>query len=171
MEDKNTMSQNSKTSKEEINYWDSILDEYENGISIPQYSPNSLPEDELNSYLSMNRNELEQLNPDSCAHISYRLAQYSFHIQRTLNREIARHNWVEETIKETIADEINNYKGYGYVEKYYQAVKHNERAKSLNSIKKYAKQRIDRLSYISNSLKNLSDIILNIQKIKVKYAN
>jgi hypothetical protein len=161
----------SKTSKEEVQYWDSILDDYEKSIALPQYSSTSMPEEELNTYLTMGRDQLEKLSPEDCAQISYRLGQFSFHIQRTINREIARHNWSEENIKETIADEINNYKGYGYIEKSLQAIKHNEKASSLNSIKKYSKQRIDRLSYIANSLNNLSNILLSIQKTKVKHGS
>lgn len=153
--------------KEEIRYWDNILDEYESGIGLPAYA-SSMPSEELNEYLTMDRGSLEKLTPDDCGEISYRLSQFCFHIQRTLNREIARHNWAEEKIKEVIADEINNYKGYGYVEKSLQAIKHNEKAKSLNSIKIYAKQRMDRLSYIANSVKNLSDIIISIQRNKLK---
>jgi hypothetical protein len=160
-----------KTAKEELQYWDTILDEYEKSISIPSYTTNSLAESELNEYLTMSRDSIEKLSPEDCAQIAYRLGQFAFHIQRTLNREIARHNWSDETIKETIADEINNYKGYGYIEKSLQAIKHNDKAQSLNSIRKYAKQRIDRLSYLANSIKNLSDIILSVQKTKVKHGS
>lgn len=158
-------------SKEELEKWDSILDEYEKGIGLYKYLPQSFSEEELNNYFLMNRDTIEKLNPEDCAQISCRLTQFAFHIQRTLNREITRHNWAEETVKEVIADEINNYKGYGYVEKFYQAVKHNEKASSLNSIKKYAKQRIDRLSYIANTIKNLADMLINVQKTKVKHAS
>ena len=158
---------NQKTSSsDQVNYWDKILDDYENSIGLPKYAAELLPEKELNEYLTMNRNVLEKLLPEDCAQISYRLAQFSLHVQRTLNRENARHNWAEETIKETIADEINNYKGYGYIEKSSQAIKHNDKASSLNKIKKYAKQRSDRLTYISSCIKNLSDIMLSIQKTK-----
>ncbi|MEX0597955.1 MAG: hypothetical protein WD512_15810 [Candidatus Paceibacterota bacterium] len=155
-----------KNAKEELNEWDTILDQYENSLGLSTYIATVLSETELNSYLTMNRDELEKLTPEDCAQISYRLGQFSFHIQRTINRELARYNWSEETIKEVIADEINNYKGYGYVEKAHQAIKHNDRAQSLNKIKKYAKQRSDRLSYLANGIKNLSDILLSIQKIK-----
>jgi hypothetical protein len=157
-----------KTSKEELQHWDTILDDYEKSISLPSYAASILQEEELNNYLTMDRDQLEKLSPEDCAQIAYRLAQFSFHIQRTINRETARHNWAEETIKETIADEINNYKGYGYIEKSLQAIKHNDKATTLSSIRKYAKQRIDRLSYIANSLNNLSSILLSIQKTKVK---
>lgn len=160
-----------KTAKEELQYWDTILDTYEKGIGLPEYSNVLFGSEEINNYLSMNRDVIEKLTPEDCAQISYRLAQYSFHIQRTINREIARHNWSEEKIKEVICDEINNYKGYGYIEKSSQAIKHNDKAQTLNNIKKYAKQRIDRLSYIANNIKNLSDIMLAVQKTKVKYGN
>ena len=156
-------------SKEEVQYWDNILDEYEKGIGIPSYSAN-FSEDELQSYFDMNRDAIEKLSPEDCAQIAMRLGQFAFHIQRTLNREQARHNWAEESIKEVIANEINNYKGYGYLEKSYQAIAGNEKASSLNKIKKYAKQRMDRLSFLANNIKNLSDILLSIQRTKVKHG-
>jgi len=159
-----------KTSKEEIKYWDDILDEYEQSIGLPEYKEDVLGSDELNIYLTMNRDSIEKLGPEDCAQISYRLGQFAFHIQRTVNRELARFNWADEVIKETIADEINNYKGYGYLEKSGQAIKHNDKASSLNKIKVYAKQRSDRLSYLANGIKNLSDILLSIQKTKVKHG-
>ena len=82
-----------KTSKEEIAYWDAILDEYEQSIGLPQYNNDALPADELNTYLTMSRDSIEKLSPKDCAQIAYRLSQFSFHIQRTLNRELARYNW------------------------------------------------------------------------------
>ncbi len=161
----------SRTAKDDIQHWDAILDDYEISLGIPKYVANAMSDSELNEYLTMSRDTLEKLTPEDCAQISYRLAQYSFHIQRTLNREIARHNWADTTIKEVIADEINNYRGYGYIEKSLQAIKHNDKASSLYGVQKYAKQRTDRLSYIANNIKNLSDIILAIQKTKVKHGS
>lgn len=157
--------------KEQVEEWDRVLDEYENSVGLGKYSDiHNFTNDELNEYFTMPRNALEKLTPEDCAQISFRLCQYALFLQRTLNREIARHNWAEETIKEAIADEINNYKGYGYLEKSGQAIKHNEKANALNRIKKYAKQRMDRLSYLANNIKNLSDIILAVQKTKVKHG-
>ena len=161
-----------KTTKEPVDQWDTILDEYESSIGLGKYSEvHGFTEGELNQYFTMTRDMIEKLTPEDCAQISYRLAQYAFFLQRTLNREIARHNWAEESAKETIADEINNYKGYGFLEKSLQAIKHNEKASNLNKIKKYAQQRMDRLSYLANSVKNLSDIMLSVQRTKVKHGS
>lgn len=154
--------------KEQVKEWDNVLDDYEKGLGLGEYLTTNFTDDELNSYFTMSRDAIEKLNPEDCAQIALRLGQYAFFVQRTLNREIARYNWSEESIKETIADDINNYKGYGYIEKSYQAIKHNEKASALNKIKKYAKQRMDRLSYLANNIKNLSDILLLVQRNKVK---
>jgi hypothetical protein len=157
--------------KNQVEEWDKVLDEYESSIGLGKYSAQIIPEEELNLYFSMNRDHIEKLTPEDCAQISYRLGQFAFHIQRTINRELARYNWADESIKETIADDINNYKGYGYIEKSLQAIKHNDKASSLNKIKKYAKQRSDRLSYLATNIKNLSDILLSVQKTKVKHGS
>ena len=160
-----------KNTKEEVAHWDKVLDEYEHNMGLPHYSENCLPEDELQQYLTMSRDVLEKYTVTECGEIAYRISQFGFHIQRSLNREIARYNWAEEAVKESIADELNNYKGYGYVEKSSQAIKHNERAYKLNQIKKYAKQRSDRLTYLASSLKNLSDILISIQRAKGMIKN
>jgi hypothetical protein len=157
--------------KDQVEQWDKVLDEYENSIGLNSYQANIFSEEELNGYLHMTRDELEKTTPEICGEIAYRLGQFAFHIQRSINREISRINWADETIKDIIADEINNYKGYGYIEKSLQAIKHNDKAAALNKIKKYAKQRSDRLQYLANSVKHLSDIMLSIQKTKVKHGS
>jgi hypothetical protein len=155
--------------KDKVKEWDEVLDEYEKGIGLPIYNGGQFSNDELEHYFSMDRKVLETMTPQDCGEIAYRLGQFSFHVQRSINRELARLNWAEENIKEVIADDINNYKGYGYIEKSMQAIKHNDNANALNKIKKYAKMRSDRLQYIANSIKNLSDILLNIQRSKLKH--
>jgi hypothetical protein len=157
--------------KEQVHEWDKVLDEYENTLGLGTYNSNAFQESELNGYLNMTRDELEKTTPEVCGEIAYRLGQFSFFVQRSINREISRVNWADESIKETIADEINSYKGYGYIEKSYQAIKHNEKAQALQKIKKYAQQRSNRLQYLANSIKHLSDIMLSIQKAKVKHGS
>ena len=159
------------TTKEQVAEWDRVLDEYESAIGFNKYEQNAFDETELSQYLSMSRDVIEKQTPDDCIQISLRLSQYALHIQRTINRETARHNWAEELIKETIADELNNYKGYGYVEKSIQAIKHNEKAAALNRIKRYAKQRMDRLGYIASNIKNLSEIFMLVYRTKAGQKN
>lgn len=163
--------QTTKKVKDQLEEWDRILDEYEASVGMGKYQGDIFPENEINLYFSMSRDHIEKLVPEDCLQIALRLSQFALHIQRTNNRELARYNWADETIKEVIADEINNYKGYGFVEKSLQAIKHNDRAESLNKIKKYAKQRSDRLSYLSGNIKNLADIFTLVYKSKSTIRN
>lgn len=125
--------------KDKVKEWDEVLDEYEKGIGLPIYNGGKFSNDELEHYFSMDRKVLETMTPQDCGEIAYRLGQFSFHVQRSINRELARLNWAEENIKEVIADDINNYKGYGYIEKSMQAIKHNDNANALNKIKNMQK--------------------------------
>ena len=117
----------------------------------------------------MDRSQIEKLTPEDCIQISMRLAQFSLHTQRTVNRETARHNWADETIKEVIADEINNYKGYGYIEKSMQAIKHNEKASNLNSIKKYANTKKIRFYFCKRTVfRNIPESRYKLRKLQKK---
>ena len=50
-----------KTTKEELEHWDTILDEYEQGMGLPNYIAEGLPSQELNEYLTMSRDVLEKV--------------------------------------------------------------------------------------------------------------
>ena len=48
-----------------------------------------------------------------------------------------------------------------------QAVKDDDFARGLLKLKNYAQQRADRLTYLSTSVKNISDLFVNLQRAKV----
>jgi len=150
------------TPKELLEQRDQILDDYEKGIGLPIYN-NPVPTEELEKYLSMNRDIIERLSADECAIIAIRLLQFGVHIQRAQNREISRVSWAKNELKMTIANEVNNYEGYGYEQKSAQAIKGNSHASKVNQIAIYAQQRVDRLNFVSNGLKNLADMLRSIQ--------
>lgn len=151
----------SSPAREALDKRDAMLDEYENKVGMASFGAPGEPE-ELEQYLTMNRNEIEALDGTTCSIIAVRLIQYAIHIQQAQNKEIARVNWAKNEIKLTIASELNNYKGYGYEEKSAQAIKGNSHALKLNEILMYAQQRADRFSFTSTGLKNLADVFKSI---------
>ena len=162
-----TGKEESKTAKDQLEKWDKILDEYENSVGLPFFG-SSLSDSESHQFLNMNRNEIEKMSPEDCAQAALILNGLAFHVQRAYNREIARVNWSESSMKEIVASEVQSYKGYSYNERFQQAVKNNEHSRSLNKIKRYAQQRADRLSFLSSSLSNRADIFLAVQRSKRK---
>lgn len=162
-----TGKEESTTAKDQLEKWDKILDEYENSVGLPFFN-SRLADTETHKFLNMSRNEIEKMSPEDCAQGALILNGLAFHVQRAYNREIARVNWAEASMKEIVASEVHNYKGYSYNERFQQAVKSNEHARSLNKIKRYAQQRADRLSFLSSNLNNRADIFLAVQRSKRK---
>lgn len=157
-----------KTAKERMEYVDSILDEYEKSCGLPSCkSPG--PEDELNEYLTMDRNQMEKLTPENCAEISFRLVQFGFYLQRLYNREKARTIWAHQQLTEIIAKDVSSYDKYMKFDiKVATIIKDNSFAYSLQKIITYAEQRTQRLELIALSLKNLSDSISNVRRAKIE---
>jgi hypothetical protein len=150
---------------EEVRKWDRILDEYESKTGLMPFLPN-YANSEASYYMTMDRKQIEKLTPIDCGAASLVLNELAFHVQRAYNREIARVNWSDSTIKSVLATEVNNYKGYSYAERLQQAIKGNSHARKLWKINIYAKQRADRLGFLASSISNRVNIFLSIQRNK-----
>jgi len=159
---------NVKTARERLEYVDKVLDEYEKSCGLPPCkSPGT--EDELNTYLTMNRDEMEKLTPENCAEISARLAQFAFYLQRLHNREKARQIWAHQQLTEIVAKDMSNYDKYMKFDiKVASIIKENSYASSLQKIITYAEQRTQRLELMALSMKNLSDSVSNVRQAKVQ---
>ena len=143
---------------------DKILDEYETKLGLPKYIDDE-NNPEVAYYLNLNKAQLEKLTIEDCALGAYLLGRFAFHLQRTNNREQARVHWAENTMKAMISGKESNYRG-SWESQMFQAVKDDKVAEKLLKIKNYATQRSLRITYLSNSLKNLGDLLINVQKAK-----
>lgn len=156
------------SAKEQLQKIDTILDEYEKSVGLP-ISKSPGPEEELQNYLNMSRDELEKLTPEICAEISYRIAQFCFYLKRLYNREQTRVIWARQQLMNTIAQSVNNYDQFTKFEiKVALITKDNEYANSLQKILTYAEERSQRLHELSTFLKHLSDSIKNIAFTKIQ---
>jgi len=158
------------TLKNNMDQVQQLLDEYEIKIGLPR-STVFIDSEEIQKYLNMKRNEIEKLTGEDCAQISYRLAQFSFYLQRTCNREQARINWADHELNAIVMTKIPQYSSTGgqytkHEVAFHLALQENEVAQKLDKIKSIASQRVNRLNYLSTSLKHLSDIMLANQKAK-----
>lgn len=145
---------------------DRVLDEYESSTGIGLYNENFPNADTAEKYLTMSRDVIEKLDIEECAIAAYILGSLSFHVQRTINRETARVNWAKSNIKEIICSKSSSYSG-AWSNQDMQATLDNDVSRKLHEIEKYAQARIDRLTYLSNSIKNMSDLFINLQRAKV----
>jgi len=157
--------ENQDIARERLAKLDSVLDEYESSLGLPSFNDN-FHDDTAKKYLQLTRNQIEKLTPDQCSEAALLLSSLAFHIQRSYNREIARINWADKVLKSTIAGKEQSYRG-SWESQFNQAVKEDGYTSKISDIKRYAQQRADRLTYLSSSIKGMSDIFLSVQRSKV----
>ena len=157
--------ENQDIARERLAKLDSVLDEYESSLGLPSFNDN-FHDDTAKKYLQLTRNQIEKLTPDQCSEAALLLSSLAFHIQRSYNREIARINWADKILKSTIAGKEQSYRG-SWDSQFNQAIKEDGYASKISDIKRYAQQRADRLTYLSSSIKGMSDIFLSVQRSKV----
>lgn len=155
--------------KEQLAKIDTVLDEYETSLGLPKFNVD-FHDSSAKQYLQLSRDQIEKLTPEQCSEAALLLASLSFHLQRSYNREVARINWADRTLKTCIAGREQSYKG-SWESQFNQAVKEDTYTSKISDIKRYAQQRADRTNYLSSSIKNISDIFLNVQRAKAtKYG-
>tara|TARA_R110000744_G_scaffold73552_2_gene147250 strand:+ start:2605 stop:3093 length:489 start_codon:yes stop_codon:yes gene_type:complete len=153
------------TAKERLDQVEAVLDEYEGRLGIGGYSED-FHDQSVKKYMSMPRQQMEKITVEECAEAALLLGGFSFYLQRSYNREVARVNWATSNLKKMISGREGQYKG-SWDSQYYQAVKEDKYATKLDNIKTYAQQRADRLTYLATSVKNLSDLYINLQRSKI----
>ena len=153
------------TAKERLDQVEAVLDEYEGKLGIGNYSED-FHDQSVKKYMSMPRQQMEKITVEECAEAALLLGGFSFYLQRSYNREVARVNWATSNLKKMISGREQQYSG-SWDSQYYQAVKEDGYATKLDNIKTYAQQRADRLTYLATSVKNLSDLYINLQRSKI----
>lgn len=160
------MAENNLKQKDKLNKREEILDKYESNIGLPANVPPG-PKEELEEFLSMSRDEVEGMTLEKAYSVSYRLSQFSFYIQRSINREKSIIIWAESELSSIVAKELDQYDQYmKYDAKVSLICSQNNAALELKRIITYAKQRCLRLESVSDGLKNMSYVISLIFKFK-----
>lgn len=154
--------------QERLEHVESVLDEYEGSLGMSQYT-DEFHDPSVKNYMSMPRQQMEKLTVEECAEAALLLGGFSFYLQRSYNREVARVNWANSCIKNMLAGRESQYSG-SWDSQYNQAIKEDGYASKLKKIQVYAQQRADRLTYLANSVKNISDLFVNLQRAKVNRA-
>ena len=157
--------ENPNKPKERLEQVDKVLDEYESNLGLNSYA-GAFHDQSVKNYMTMPRQQMEKLTVEECAEAALLLGGFSFYLQRSYNREVARVNWASTNLKKMMSGRESQYKG-SWDSQYYQAVKQDGYACKLDSIRTFAHQRADRLTYLASSVKNLSDLFINLQRAKL----
>ena len=156
-----------KTIDEKMKRLDEILDEYETLNGLPRFQNSELSA-EINKYLTMPSEAIEKLHPSDCANISVRLSQQSFHLQRAYNREKSTVTSMKIALDKCMAGHLNNYNTFIKYELNVAAVVNEDvYACKLQTVIARATQRMNRLYALAESLRDISNAYLNVQRVKL----
>lgn len=143
------------------------LDNYERSLAL--LHTNTVDEAEINGYFTMTRDQINGLSPLDTSEIAIRLNQFAFNIQRNYNIEQSRISWSEAEISNYTSDKLQDVGGQytKHDTKIHLLAKQDEYLSKLIKIRNYAKERQDRLTYLSSSIKNLADCFTNCSRTKL----
>jgi hypothetical protein len=152
-------------SKELVTVVDKVLDEYENSIGLSYTKIH----DEAEQYLTYTHEQINKMDSYACDTAAATLNQLAYHIQKNINKEVARVNWCEAKVKQTLANVLHKYPGYSYEERKNAAAKDNEYTTKLENIRIYAAARADRLNSLSYSVNSLAKTFSSMAQNRKKY--
>lgn len=119
-------------------------------------------------YLEMAPAEMKTLTLEECCEAGILLNRYAAFVQQCFNLELSRVNWAEDKIKIAIAKVTQNYKGASYEERKAAAIKDDEYATSLLSVKRWAQAVADRLSFMSHRIEAIAKSYQYLSQTKRK---
>jgi len=144
---------------------ESILDNYEKISGLPEFS--TYDSSDVDIYFKLTIEQLNKLSATECASAAYLLAQYSFYLQRLYNRESAKQRWASDQLTKLVCDKMDDYSTYTkYDHKVALIAKENKVVERLQSVLNYTTQIMERLNFLSTSVKNMCEVMSNIQKAK-----
>ena len=144
------------------------LDEYEQSIALPEHVIPVGMSDEIKSYLSMGRDELEKLNPEDCINTAYIIGQFVFFLQREENKERSRELWAKAEIDKLVCSKMENYSQFTKAEhKIASIARENSVVADFNSICHKAQRRAARLKDIASALNNLTYTLKDMARAKI----
>lgn len=137
---------------------DDYLDKYMQKIGV-----GDIIQYDVSKYLKMTEDCMRKLSPDECYLAAFTLKTEALYIQAEINKLNGHIAWAKARINEIISPELSSYAGknISFDTQRTLAIKNNSAAKNLNDkILKSAERRLERLQYLPNNLKDISEVFL-----------
>lgn len=122
---------------------------------------------DISGYLQMSRREIESLTPEVAATMAHEINLSIFHLQKTINRNMARLNWCKSTLNGVFGQLARDYSHiYGWEEKKSTIIYDDTYAERLYIRTIEYQSRVDSLYNITDTLKGIAGSLKNIQYLK-----
>jgi hypothetical protein len=144
---------------------DKFLDEFERTCGIPAVGEDEVTT-EARRLLALPPSVLSKMTPEQRGEAAYVLFQFSFRLQQLTNREQARANWADESVKKMISKKVGLCKGSSFEERRLQAVAADKEAWAMDDVRARSKLKADRVAYLSNKADAMGRAMLALQQAR-----
>lgn len=146
--------------QDKIDEFNKNLDNYDVKIGLPKISEtNNLAEKYLNLDFAT-----AKLTPDESAEAGAVLSQFSYYLQKTVNREEAKLVWLNGKIKKIIVGILPQIKSYNWSEREMSAIAQDDVAIQYDEERTRTEIRIKHLSYLSGKVEKLSEKYVELSR-------
>ncbi len=153
------------TVEERAEALDNLLAEYEERLGVGAvFHPEG--EAESKRLVGMPPSQLHKMTAEECGEAAYTLRQFAYHLQKAANRELARVNWANESIRRVIATIVAHTRGASAEERRALAIREDDVATKYDVIRVLAQTRIDRLSFLGIRVSEMARSLEALQQTK-----
>lgn len=137
--------------------------EYEKsiGLTIPKKDSNV-----LNDYLELSGGELMKLTWQELTEICLDVSALLIYLQREYNKHKTRVQWCTNTIEHIVGEQIKNYKGYTYKEKFVEAVSDMAITKKLYKIQQRELAVVESAAYLIQRIEKWMEYVSDLKYAK-----
>lgn len=153
----------SLTPSERLAKFEQAVDNYINSKSLNVIGFNL----EAAEALNLNTEALSNLTSEECLHKSYVLHGYANYLQDEHNQNIVKLSFALDNIRRIVSVEIDQYGKYTKHDiKQQQIINQNPFAEKLETIRKHAQARVDRLQEKIRDVRKMADVLTELSKRK-----
>lgn len=153
----------SLTPSERLAKFEESIDNYINSKSLNVIGFNL----EAAEALNLTSENLSSLSSEECLHKSYVVHGYANYLQEEYNQNLIKLSFAVDNIRRIVSLEIDQYGKYTKHDiKQQQIINQNPFAEKLETIRKHAQARIDRLQEKIRDVRKMADVLMELSKRK-----
>jgi hypothetical protein len=142
---------------------DQSINQYLEKVGLGAVTHNS----SVPKYTELSQDELKRLSPNECTEIAYLLSREAFFIQKLINIHHARINTLHRKIDYLIAKKLGQYDPYmKYEQKKLCAIQDDDALQKMYEQIQEMQTKYELLLYIPTMLKNQTDTLVELSRVK-----
>lgn len=150
---------------EQLKVLEKEIEEYEKSIGLVVPRKNAAT---LEKYLTFGGEDLLKLDWQELAEICLDVSALLIYLQKEINKHRMRAQWCTNSIEHIVGEQLKNYKGYTYKEKFVEAVPHMDITRKLFKIQQREQAVLESGSYLIQRIESWLNYVSDLKYARRK---